>query len=77
MLFVLFTATNPHLVFTSMSYPLWFFIANIPTELMGFPVLGILFAVIWEKWMEPKKVNGVRKLKVHAPGTQDGSISSK
>ena len=44
MRFVLFTIANQYAVFTSMSYPLGFFVANIMTGVVSFPVLGILFA---------------------------------
>jgi hypothetical protein len=77
MLFVLFKIINQYVVFTSTSYPLEFFIANILTGFVGFLVLGILFAVIWENWMEPKMGIGVRELKAHVLGAQECSISTK
>jgi hypothetical protein len=36
-----------YVIFTSMTYPPGFFIGSLFTDVIGFPVLGILYARIW------------------------------
>ncbi len=49
LLFVLVTIPNQFVIYTSMTYPLGFFISNILAGLIGLPVLGVIFANVWEK----------------------------
>ena len=37
------------IIFSSMTYPAGFYISNILFAIIGYPVLGIFFAIIWEK----------------------------
>ncbi|MDD1657272.1 MAG: hypothetical protein LUQ41_02295 [Methanomicrobiales archaeon] len=48
-LLLLVTIPSLFVIFSSMGYPLGFYIANILTGIIGFPLLGYLFAWIWAK----------------------------
>ncbi|HWQ19947.1 MAG TPA: hypothetical protein VN455_09240 [Methanotrichaceae archaeon] len=48
-LLMLVTIPNQFVIYTSMTYPLGFFISNILAGLIGFPVLGIIIAAVFER----------------------------
>lgn len=49
LLFVIFTIPNQFVIFSSMTYPPGFYIGNLLTGLVGFPVLGIVITTLWER----------------------------
>lgn len=44
-----------YVMYTSMTYPPGFFIGNVVTDVIGFPVLGILYARTWSGMTGRKK----------------------
>jgi phosphoglycerol transferase MdoB-like AlkP superfamily enzyme len=48
-LFLLVTLPSLFVIYTSMEYPAGFYIANILTGVIGFPLLGYLYAWIWAR----------------------------
>ncbi|MBP1929523.1 hypothetical protein J2741_002070 [Methanolinea mesophila] len=46
-----------YVIYTSMTYPPGFFIGSLFTDLIGFPVLGILYARIWSGMAGKQKAN--------------------
>lgn len=48
-LLMLVTIPNQFVIYTSMAYPLGFFISNIIVGIIGFPVLGIIIASVFER----------------------------
>jgi hypothetical protein len=46
-LFLLVTLPSLFVIFSSMHYPAGFYLANLLTGVIGFPLLGCLFAWIW------------------------------
>jgi hypothetical protein len=48
-LLLLITLPSLFVIFSSMLYPTGFYIANFLTGVIGFPVLGCLFAWIWAR----------------------------
>jgi hypothetical protein len=49
-----------YVIYTSMTYPPGFFIGSVFTDVIGFPVLGILYARIWSGMTGAKKTNSVQ-----------------
>jgi len=49
-----------YVIYTSMTYPPGFFIGSVFTDLIGFPVLGILYARIWSGMTGATKTNSVK-----------------
>ncbi len=48
LLFVLVTLPNRFVIYTSMTYPLGFFISDILAGLVGLPMLGFIFANVYQ-----------------------------
>jgi hypothetical protein len=48
-LFLLLTVMSGFIIFTSMQYPPGFYIDMILNGLISYPLLGILYVVIWER----------------------------
>jgi len=48
-LFIIVIIPNMWVIFSSMTYPTGFYISNILTGLIAYPLMGILYAMIWEK----------------------------
>lgn len=49
LVFLLLTVTNGFIVITTMQYPVGFFIDMILNGIISYPLLGILYTIIWEK----------------------------
>jgi hypothetical protein len=49
-LFIIVIIPNMWVIFSSMTYPLGFYVSNILTGLIAYPLLGILYVRIWEKY---------------------------
>ena len=49
-LFLLFTIPNQFVIFSSMTYPAGFYLSNIATGIIGFPLLGIILSTISARW---------------------------
>jgi hypothetical protein len=49
-----------YVIYTSMTYPPGFFIGSVFTDVIGFPVLGILYARIWSGMAGATKTNSVQ-----------------
>ena len=49
-----------YVIYTSMTYPPGFFIGSVFTDLIGFPVLGILYARIWSGMTGATTTNSVK-----------------
>ena len=47
LLFLLVTVPGMFVIFSSMNYPLGFYIGNLLVGIIGFPAVGILYARIW------------------------------
>jgi hypothetical protein len=48
-LFLLITVTSGFIIITTMVYPVGFYIDMILNGLISYPLLGILYTIIWEK----------------------------
>jgi hypothetical protein len=48
-LFLLLTVTSGFIIITTMQYPAGFYIDMVLNGLISYPLLGILYATIWEK----------------------------
>ena len=49
LLFLLITVTSGFIVITTMLYPVGFYIDMILNGFISYPLLGILYTIIWEK----------------------------
>jgi len=49
-----------YVIYTSMTYPRGFFIGSVFTDVIGFPVLGILYARIWSGMTIVTKTNSAK-----------------
>jgi len=47
-LFLLIIIPNMLVIFSSMTYPLGFYLSNILTGLIAYPLIGFVFVKIWE-----------------------------
>jgi hypothetical protein len=49
LLFLLLTVSSGFIIFTTMQYPVGFYIDMILNGLISYPLLGILYTIIWER----------------------------
>jgi hypothetical protein len=49
LLLIVNTIPTLFVIYTSMSYPAGFYLANIIAGGVGYPLLGILYAYIWDR----------------------------
>lgn len=48
-LFLIYTVPNVFIVYTSMTYPAGFYLENILFGVIGFPLIGVMYAMFWER----------------------------
>ncbi len=49
LLFLLLTVTSGFIIFTTMRYPVGFYVDMILNGLISYPLLGIMYTFIWER----------------------------
>ncbi len=48
-LFLIYTVPNVFITFTSMNYPAGFYFENLLFGIVGFPLIGVIYAMLWER----------------------------
>jgi hypothetical protein len=49
-LFLIYTVPSVFITYTSMDYPAGFYFENLLFGIVGFPLIGVIYAMIWE-WL--------------------------
>jgi hypothetical protein len=48
-LFLIYTVPSLFVTFTSMDYPTGFYFENLLFGILGFPLIGVIYAMLWER----------------------------
>ncbi len=48
-LFLIYTVPSIFITFTSMDYPMGFYFENLLFGILGFPLVGVIYAMLWER----------------------------
>ncbi len=48
-LFLIYTVPSVFITFTSMNYPIGFYFENLLFGIVGFPLIGVIYATLWER----------------------------